>query len=92
MVASGLVTVCLVINDRQIVPKSPYTIAAVWSLLAGSKMLGEDFIPPGSEWYNDEQLKSRGVLEGRSFRLGDFENGEDHVQSRSPFRLDIDDT
>jgi hypothetical protein len=92
MVASGLVTVCLVIKDRQIVPKSPYTIAAVWSLLAGSKMLGEDFIPPGSEWYNDEQLKSRGVLEGRSFRLGDFGNGEDHVQSRSPFRLDIDDT
>jgi Protein of unknown function (DUF3433) len=92
MVASGLVTVSLVTRDRQILPKSPYTIAAVWSLLAGSKMLGEDFIPPGSEWYNDEQLKSRGVLEGRLFRLGDFENGEDHVQSRSPFRLDIDET
>jgi hypothetical protein len=90
MIASGIVTIYFMSRARQIVPKSPYTIGAVWSLLASSKMLGEDVIPPGSEWCNDEQLKSRRVFEGKSFTLGLWENGEDHLQSKRPFRLDIE--
>jgi len=54
----------------RVVPKNPHTIAATWSLLAGSKMLEEEIIPLGAEWCDDKQLKGRGVFEGRTFTLG----------------------
>jgi len=57
----------------RVVPKNPHTIAATWSLLAGSKMLEEEIIPLGAEWCDDNQLKGRGVFEGRTFTLGWWE-------------------
>ena len=78
------------IHTRRVLPKNPCSIAAVWSMLAASRMLSEDFIPKGSEWCSDKELRERGVFEGHSFTLGwwDSDGNEGHKR----FGIDIDST
>ncbi|KAJ5621127.1 hypothetical protein N7510_005111 [Penicillium lagena] len=45
-------------------------IAAVASLLYGSRILENDFLPSEAEWCDDNELKRRGVFEGRTFSMG----------------------
>lgn len=55
---------------NRVLPKCPCTIAAVASLLHGSKLVDPDFIPQGSEWYDDKELKSAAVFTGHTFTMG----------------------
>ncbi|RJE20089.1 hypothetical protein PHISCL_07584 [Aspergillus sclerotialis] len=70
----GFMLVCSVtayatLRTRGILPNDPCSIAAKASLLAGSKILSEDVIPPGSEWLSDEQLRVNGTFAEDRFRL-----------------------
>lgn len=92
MAISGFIGVLLMPKASRILPKNPHSVAATWSLLAGSKMMEEDVIPPGSEWCDDKELDARGVFSGRTFTLGwwtnETEDGEEEgVRS---FRIDVD--
>lgn len=71
----GTIATCVAIsfwamNTKEILPKNPCSIAAQASLLAGSSMLKEDVIPPGSEWCSDKELRERGVFDGLLFSMG----------------------
>ena len=70
----GFMLVCSVaayatLRSRGILPNDPCSIAAKASLLAGSRILSEDVIPPGSEWLSDEQLRVNGTFAEDRFRL-----------------------
>ncbi|KAM5476978.1 hypothetical protein MauCBS54593_000249 [Microsporum audouinii] len=79
MTLCGAISIFLM-DTRKVLPKSPLSIAAAASLLSDSRILNsgtassfersKGIIPPGSEWCNDEQLKQRGVFQGRTFTLG----------------------
>ncbi|KAJ9489947.1 hypothetical protein VN97_g3319 [Penicillium thymicola] len=58
MVVCALIALCM-IQTKRVLPKSPTSIASVASFLYGSRMLSY-VIPPGAEWYSDEELKKRG--------------------------------
>ena len=66
----------LTMHTRRVLPQNPCNIAAVASLLAGSEMLSENIIPPGSEWCSDKELLKRGVFEGWLFSLGWWDGKE----------------
>jgi Protein of unknown function (DUF3433) len=73
----------------RVLPKNPCSIAAVASMLASSKMLSEQVIPPGSEWCSNKELRKRGVFEGYTYTLGWWDQ-EDTDEKR--FGIDIDQT
>ncbi|KAL5356036.1 hypothetical protein BJX96DRAFT_171228 [Aspergillus floccosus] len=85
MALCGSISIFLM-DTREVLPKNPLSIAAAASLLADSSILGSGttashersmgMIPPGSEWCNDQQLKQRGVFQGRTFTLGWWETEE----------------
>lgn len=54
---------------RDILPNDPCSIAAKASLLASSRILFEDVIPPGSEWLSNMQLRMNGTFGEDRFRL-----------------------
>lgn len=58
----------LFVDTHKVMPKNPYSIAAVASLLAGSRIL--EAMPPGSEWWSDKELKQLGMFEAMKFRMG----------------------
>ncbi|KIW14337.1 hypothetical protein PV08_07119 [Exophiala spinifera] len=58
----------LFVDTHKVMPKNPYSIAAVASLLAGSRIL--EAMPPGSEWWRDKELKTIGIFEAMKFRMG----------------------
>ena len=58
------------IDTHQVLPKNPCNIAAVVSLLAGSKIL--DLLPTGAEWISDEELGAKSLLAQQLFRMGWF--------------------
>lgn len=96
MILCAILTILFTPKIVRTVPNNPYTIASVWSLLAGSRMLEEDVILPRAEWCGDKQLKEIGVFEGRTFTLGWWDEkgtGADsgYEKTRS-FRIDVDDT
>jgi hypothetical protein len=57
-------------QTKRVLPKCPSSIAAIASLVHGSKMVDPNLIPEGSEWCNDNDLKSRGVFAGQTFTMG----------------------
>ncbi|CAI7649494.1 unnamed protein product [Penicillium viridicatum] len=70
----GFMLVCAVaayatLRTRGILPNDPCSIAARASLLAGSKIISDDVIPPGSEWLSDDQLRVNGTFAEDRFRL-----------------------
>lgn len=70
----GFMLVCSVaayatLRARGILPNDPCSIAAKASLLAGSEVLSEDVIPPGSEWLSDKQLRANRTFGEDRFRL-----------------------
>lgn len=66
------VVVFLLVDMSKVLPKPVGTIAAVASLLAGSRLVDEKsgLIPPGSEWLSDTEMKKRGMWDGERFRMG----------------------
>ncbi|KAK5945145.1 hypothetical protein PMZ80_002349 [Knufia obscura] len=62
----------LLVDMSKVLPKPVGTIAAVASLLAGSRLIDEKsgLIPHGSEWLSDTEMKKRGMWEGEKFRMG----------------------
>lgn len=61
----------LLMNTRNVLPKNPCSIAAVASLLAGSRILGDPtIIPHGAEWWDDEELAKRRVFVDWRFSMG----------------------
>jgi len=62
----------LLVDMSKVLPKPVGTIAAVASLLAGSRLVDEKsgLIPPGSEWLSDTEMKKRRMWEGEKFRMG----------------------
>lgn len=73
-------------HTKNVLPKNPRSIAAMASLLAGSHLLDESIITPGSEWLTDEEWKERGLFEGMQFSMGWWmqdEEGPEGEQSDS---------
>ncbi|KAK2736811.1 hypothetical protein FQN55_001400 [Onygenales sp. PD_40] len=65
------ITSMLLMNTKNVLPKNPCSIAAVASLLAGSRILGDpQIIPRGAEWWDDKELARRGVFVGWRFSIG----------------------
>lgn len=62
------VVAMLAVDTKHVLPKNPYSVAAVASLLAGSEFL--ELIPSGAEWCKDSELRRRGVFEGYLFSMG----------------------
>jgi len=86
MILCALVVFSLM-GTRRVVSKNPCSIAAVASLLTGSRLLSDDIIPKGSEWGSDKELKQRGVFEGGRFTLGWWDQEGSEVKR---FGIDVD--
>ncbi|KAJ5831711.1 hypothetical protein N7474_000022 [Penicillium riverlandense] len=69
MVLCAVVTLAFM-RTKRVLPTNPCSIAGVASLLYGSRILGTEFIPTEAEWCDDDELKRRGVFEGRKFSMG----------------------
>jgi len=70
-----VVILCLIvtfftIRFKEILPKSPHSIAAVASMVADLELLKDKAIPSGSEWLSDRTMKRGGVFDGWMFNMG----------------------
>lgn len=87
------IVVFLLIDMRKVLPKQIGSVAAVASLLAGSRLLDEKegLIPPGAEWWSDKEWKQRGVWEQEAFRMGwwDAAGGNGSGIDGRDFRIDV---
>ena len=81
------IAVFLTMDTRSVLPKPPYTIAAVASLVAGSRLIGEHerLFPLGMEWYTNRELERSEIWQGKLFRMG-WWDGKDGKRS---FRIDV---
>ncbi|OCT50315.1 hypothetical protein CLCR_06575 [Cladophialophora carrionii] len=73
----GALLVCalvvfITIDMRNVLPKPIGSIAAVASLLAGSRIVDprSGLVPPGSEYWSDEEWEKSGVWQSEMFRMG----------------------
>ena len=66
------VVVCLTMDARRVLPKPTYSIAAVASLLAESRLLDarKGLFPPGVEWFTNAEWARSDVLKGELFHMG----------------------
>lgn len=64
--------ILLTIDMRNVLPKPMGSVAAVASLLAGSRIVDPDsgLIPEGAEFWSDEQWQKNGIWQGEMFRMG----------------------
>jgi hypothetical protein len=60
----------LFLDPRKVLPNNPCSIAVMASLIAESELVKREMVPIGSEWWDDKELRRRGVFEGYMFRLG----------------------
>ena len=67
----------LLADTKRMLPHSPTSIAGVASLLAGSELVDRHFVPKGSEWMGDKELKTKGTFQGETFGLGWWEGAEE---------------
>lgn len=67
----------LLTDTKGVLPHSPTSIAGVASLVAGSELVDRRFVPRGSEWMSDKQLKREGIFQGKLFGLGWWESAEE---------------
>lgn len=66
----------LLADTKRVLPHSPTSIAGMASLLAGSELVDRNFVPIGSEWMSDDELKREGILQSGVFGLGWWDGGE----------------
>ena len=78
----------LLTDTKGVLPHSPTSIAGVASLVAGSELVDRRFVPRGSEWMNDKQLKREGIFQGKLFGLGWWESAEEGKGGRR-FRVGV---
>ncbi|KIW90124.1 uncharacterized protein Z519_09555 [Cladophialophora bantiana CBS 173.52] len=64
--------VFITIDMRNVLPKPVGSIAAVASLLAGSRIVDpkSGMVPPGSEYWSDDEWEKSGVWQSEMFRMG----------------------
>ena len=64
--------VCLTMDARRVLPKPTYSIAAVASLLVGSRLLDEreGLFPPGVEWFTNAEWARSEIWRGELFHMG----------------------
>ena len=81
------IVVFLAMDTRRVLPKPPCTIAAIASLVAGSRLISEHerLFPPGMEWYTNKELERSKIWQGELFRMG-WWDGEDGERN---FRIDV---
>lgn len=75
--------VFITIDMRNVLPKPLGSIAAVASLLAGSRIVDPSYgmIPPGSEYWSDEQWEKSGVWQAEKFRMGWWDKSPETVDT-----------
>ncbi len=79
--------VFITIDMRNVLPKPIGSIAAVASLLAGSRIVDPRFgmVPPGSEYWSDADWEKSGVWQSEMFRMGWFDKFQGSTDSwRTP--------
>jgi hypothetical protein len=66
------VTIFVTIDMRRVLPKPMGSVAAVASLLAGSRIVddGSGLTPRGSEFWSDSDWERSGIWQGEMFRMG----------------------
>lgn len=86
----GALLVCalvvfITIDMRNVLPKPIGSIAAVASLLAGSRIVDPKYgmVPPGSEYWSDEQWEKSGVWQSEMFRMGWWNKFQEPVDTWS---------
>ncbi|XHG08813.1 hypothetical protein AWENTII_011904 [Aspergillus wentii] len=65
---------------------NPAPIAGAASLVAGSELCTRKFLPEGSEWMSEKEMRRQGIFSGLMFRLG-WINQEDSGKER--YGIDI---
>ncbi|KAH0847288.1 hypothetical protein AYO21_07323 [Fonsecaea monophora] len=91
----GVLLICALVvfitNDmRNVLPKPIGSIAAVASLLAGSRIVDpkSGMVPPGSEYWSDEEWEKKGIWQSEMFRMGWWNKFQQPVDSWSGKGLD----
>jgi hypothetical protein len=86
----GALLVCalvvfITIDMRNVLPKPIGSIAAVASLLAGSRIVDPRFgmVPPGSEFWSDAEWEKNGVWQSEMFRMGWWDKFQEPVDTWS---------
>lgn len=71
------ITIFVLVDMSHVLPKKVGSIAAVASLLAGSRLLDEQegVIRPGMEWLSDGEIARGKMLAGWKFRMGWWNEG-----------------
>ncbi|EXJ68548.1 uncharacterized protein A1O5_08341 [Cladophialophora psammophila CBS 110553] len=75
--------VFITIDMRNVLPKPVGSIAAVASLLAGSRIVDpkSGMVPPGSEYWSDDEWDKSGVWQSEMFRMGWWDKFQEPVDS-----------
>ncbi|EXJ62269.1 hypothetical protein A1O7_02702 [Cladophialophora yegresii CBS 114405] len=75
--------VFVTIDMRNVLPKPIGSIAAVASLLAGSRIVNprSGLVPPGSEYWSDEEWEKSGVWQSEMFRMGWWDKFQEPADS-----------
>ncbi|KIW34608.1 uncharacterized protein PV07_01380 [Cladophialophora immunda] len=75
--------VFITIDMRNVLPKPVGSIAAVASLLAGSRIVDprSGMVPPGSEYWSDDEWEKRGIWQSEMFRMGWWNKFQQPVDS-----------
>lgn len=78
-------TIFITIDLRSGLPKPVGSVAAVASLLAGSRIVDpkSGLIPPGSEYWSDAEWEKSGVWQSEMFRMGYWNKFNEPVESWS---------
>ncbi|KAK4942606.1 hypothetical protein LTR10_017735 [Elasticomyces elasticus] len=76
-------TIFVTIDMRHVLPKPMGSVAAVASLLAGSRIVDETsgLIPKGSEYWSDKDWEKSGIWQGEMFRMGWWGKFDEPVNS-----------
>ncbi|OAP65124.1 hypothetical protein AYL99_01096 [Fonsecaea erecta] len=75
--------VFITVDMRNVLPKPVGSIAAVASLLAGSRIVDpkSGLAPPGSEYWSDDEWEKRGIWQSEMFRMGWWDKFQQPVDS-----------
>lgn len=76
-------TIFVTIDMRHVLPKPMGSVAAVASLLAGSRIVDETsgLIPRGAEFWSDRDWEKSGIWQGEMFRMGWWGKFDEPVNS-----------
>ena len=85
LMTASCVLSLIFIKTREILPKNPCSIAAIASMLAGSRLLDKDYMPRGSEWHQSNPLEEKTPFKDKYFLLDWIVSGE-----KKYFRIDTE--